>query len=117
MATRLGDIRESRIPCELSTCSIWTESSADILLHPELTRVISCRGKFVTQLEEKEGVAFADIGKKISHSIVIASFPLWLTHSYREPDMSVINKARAAIPVTVQRRFDVYDDVAESAKV
>ncbi|GAA5874516.1 hypothetical protein JCM16303_002889 [Sporobolomyces ruberrimus] len=50
-------------------------------------------GKFVTQLEEKEGVAFADI------------------------DMSVINKARAAIPVTVQRRFDVYDDVAESAKV
>ncbi|GAA5835935.1 hypothetical protein JCM5353_003093 [Sporobolomyces roseus] len=49
-------------------------------------------GKFVAQLEEKEGIAFVDI------------------------DLSVIDKARAGIPVTVQRRFDVYDDVAQSAK-
>ncbi|GAA5893552.1 carbon-nitrogen hydrolase family protein [Sporobolomyces salmoneus] len=48
-------------------------------------------GKFVTQLDEKEGIAFADI------------------------DMSVIDKARAGIPVTVQRRFDVYDDVSKTA--
>ncbi|SCV71822.1 BQ2448_4516 [Microbotryum intermedium] len=44
-------------------------------------------GKIVAQLEEKEGVLFVDI------------------------DMDLINKARAGIPVTVQRRFDVYSDV------
>ncbi|KDE08786.1 hypothetical protein MVLG_00892 [Microbotryum lychnidis-dioicae p1A1 Lamole] len=44
-------------------------------------------GKIVAQMEEKEGILFADI------------------------DMDVINKARAGIPVTVQRRFDVYSDV------
>jgi hypothetical protein len=41
------------------------------------------RGKSVTQLDEKEGITFADI------------------------DISLIDKARAGIPVTVQRRFDV----------
>ncbi|GAA5835625.1 hypothetical protein JCM3766R1_006465 [Sporobolomyces carnicolor] len=49
-------------------------------------------GKFLTQLDEKEGIAFADI------------------------DLAAIDKARAGIPVTVQRRFDVYDDVAKTAK-
>ncbi|GAA5914197.1 hypothetical protein JCM5296_003882 [Sporobolomyces johnsonii] len=50
-------------------------------------------GKFVTQLDEKEGIAYADI------------------------DLSVIDKARAGIPVTVQRRFDIYEDVAANVKV
>ncbi|GAA5948153.1 hypothetical protein JCM3765_007131 [Sporobolomyces pararoseus] len=50
-------------------------------------------GKFVAQLDEKEGIAFVDI------------------------DLSVIDKARAGIPVTVQRRFDVYEDVAKTATV
>ncbi|GAA6008219.1 hypothetical protein JCM11491_001933 [Sporobolomyces phaffii] len=48
-------------------------------------------GKFVEQLKETEGIAFVDV------------------------DMSVIDKARAAIPVTIQRRFDVYEDIAKTA--
>ncbi|GAA5872858.1 hypothetical protein JCM8547_005720 [Rhodosporidiobolus lusitaniae] len=46
------------------------------------------QGKEVAQLDEKEGIIFADI------------------------DPAVIDKARAGIPVTVQRRFDLYTDVA-----
>ncbi|GAA6000075.1 hypothetical protein JCM10207_006039 [Rhodosporidiobolus poonsookiae] len=46
-------------------------------------------GKSVGQLEEKEGIVYADI----------------------DPD--VIDKARAGIPVTVQRRFDLYADVSK----
>ncbi|KAM0791199.1 hypothetical protein ACM66B_005681 [Microbotryomycetes sp. NB124-2] len=46
-------------------------------------------GKLVAQLDEKEGILFAEI------------------------DMDVINKARSGIPVTVQRRFDVYTQVQE----
>ncbi|GAA5975715.1 hypothetical protein JCM11641_005846 [Rhodosporidiobolus odoratus] len=46
-------------------------------------------GKQVAQLEEKEGIAYIDI------------------------DLEVIDKARAGIPVTVQRRFDVYADVSK----
>ncbi|KAM0752754.1 carbon-nitrogen hydrolase [Meredithblackwellia eburnea MCA 4105] len=45
-------------------------------------------GKIVAQLDEKEGILFADI------------------------DVEEINKARAGIPVTIQRRFDVYPNVA-----
>ncbi|BGP40449.1 Omega-amidase nit3 [Rhodotorula kratochvilovae] len=48
-------------------------------------------GKSVDQLEEKEGILFVDI----------------------KPE--VIDKARAGIPVTVQRRFDVYADIAKVA--
>ncbi|GAA5856072.1 hypothetical protein JCM9279_006497 [Rhodotorula babjevae] len=46
-------------------------------------------GKTVGQLEEKEDILFVDL------------------------DPEVINKARAGIPVTVQRRFDVYADVSK----
>jgi len=45
-------------------------------------------GKIVAQLDEKEGILFVDI------------------------DVDEIIKARAGIPVTRQRRFDVYPDVA-----
>ncbi|TNY24788.1 carbon-nitrogen hydrolase [Rhodotorula diobovata] len=48
-------------------------------------------GKCVGQLEEKEDILFVDI----------------------EPE--VVSKARAGIPVTVQRRFDVYADVSKVA--
>lgn len=34
---------------------------------------------------------------------------------YGEVDPTVLEKARAGIPVTVQRRFDVYSDVAQKA--
>ncbi|GAA5925467.1 putative hydrolase [Sporobolomyces koalae] len=50
-------------------------------------------GKFVSQLDEKEGIAFVDI------------------------ELATIDKARAGIPVTVQRRFDVYADVANDVQV
>ncbi|GAA5944150.1 hypothetical protein JCM3775_001081 [Rhodotorula graminis] len=46
-------------------------------------------GKTVGQLEEKEDILFVDL------------------------DPEVVNKARAGIPVTVQRRFDVYADVSK----
>ncbi|BGP16567.1 Omega-amidase nit3 [Rhodosporidiobolus nylandii] len=46
-------------------------------------------GKKVAQTEEKEDIVFCDI------------------------DLEAIDKARAGIPVTVQRRFDVYADVAK----
>ncbi|GAA6028389.1 hypothetical protein JCM8097_007008 [Rhodosporidiobolus ruineniae] len=46
-------------------------------------------GKKVGQLEEKEGILYVDI------------------------DIEAINKARQGIPVTVQRRFDLYADVSK----
>ncbi|GAA6021057.1 hypothetical protein JCM8202_003831 [Rhodotorula sphaerocarpa] len=46
-------------------------------------------GKCLEQLDEKEGILFADI------------------------DIASLNSARAGIPVTVQRRFDVYADVSK----
>ncbi|ORY81765.1 carbon-nitrogen hydrolase [Leucosporidium creatinivorum] len=49
-------------------------------------------GKIVAQLEEKEGILFAEI------------------------DVEAIAKARAGIPVTVQRRFDVYSATEEVKK-
>ncbi|SGY22781.1 BQ5605_C019g08856 [Microbotryum silenes-dioicae] len=58
-----------------------------LVIDVSLTNFSLRRGKIVAQMEEKEGILFADI------------------------DMDVINKARAGIPVTVQRRFDVYSDV------
>ncbi|KAK4699677.1 omega-amidase, partial [Phenoliferia sp. Uapishka_3] len=45
-------------------------------------------GKIVAQLDEKEGILFVDI------------------------DVAEVDKARAGIPVTVQRRFDVYPDIS-----
>lgn len=42
----------------------------------------------MAQLEEKEDILYADI------------------------EIAAIDRARAGIPVTVQRRFDVYTDVA-----
>ncbi|GAA5820512.1 hypothetical protein JCM11251_003024 [Rhodosporidiobolus azoricus] len=46
-------------------------------------------GKCLTELDEKEGITFFDI------------------------DVEAINKARQGIPVSIQRRFDVYADVAK----
>lgn len=48
-------------------------------------------GKCLQQLDEKEGILFADI------------------------EMDTLNSARAGIPVAVQRRFDVYADVSKVA--
>ncbi|CDK25713.1 unnamed protein product [Kuraishia capsulata CBS 1993] len=36
---------------------------------------------------------------------------------YAELDPELITKARAGIPVTIQRRFEIYDDVAKDAKI
>ncbi|GJN90807.1 hypothetical protein Rhopal_003821-T1 [Rhodotorula paludigena] len=47
-------------------------------------------GKAVGELDEKEGILYLDI------------------------DTDVINKARTGIPVTIQRRFDVYKDVSKA---
>lgn len=45
-------------------------------------------GHIVAQLDEKPGILYAEV------------------------DAAVVDKARKGIPVTVQRRFDVYKDVA-----
>lgn len=66
------------------------------------------RGKIVAQLEEKEGILFVDIGASRSRVSLGDSL---LTH-FRPSDVQEIDKARAGIPVTVQRRFDVYPDVS-----
>lgn len=47
-----------------------------------------CRGKILGQLGEDQGILYVDI------------------------DLEVLKMARAGIPVTRQRRFDVYSDVS-----
>lgn len=69
------------------------------------------RGRIVAQLGEKEGTLYADIGR--SRRIIMQRRGLILV---RCTDMEEINKTRASIPVTVQRRFDVYPDVSQSTK-
>ncbi|GMM31928.1 putative hydrolase [Martiniozyma asiatica (nom. inval.)] len=54
--------------------------------------IVDPNGNVVVEIGEGEGVAYAEIG------------------------VEKIKEARESIPITVQRRFDVYDDVAESCK-
>jgi len=66
------------------------------------------RGHILTEATEAEQIVYADIGNE----------------NVRGPDFSLINllpdpqvllDARSGIPVTTQRRFDVYKDIAEGA--
>lgn len=54
----------------------------------QLTEIFVCRGKILGQLGEDQGILYVDI------------------------DLEVLKMARAGIPVTRQRRFDVYSDVS-----
>ncbi|KAL8293623.1 hypothetical protein RQP46_000324 [Phenoliferia psychrophenolica] len=69
-------------------CSPARATSGDGYKAYGYSGVTNPMGKIVAQLEEKEGILFVDI------------------------DVDEVNKARAGIPVTVQRRFDVYPDVS-----
>lgn len=68
------------------------------------------RGEVVASTEEKECIVFADIGDN-KFSLSLGK----LTHSFLffPPDPKVLESARVGIPVTTQRRFDVYTDVSQ----
>lgn len=55
--------------------------------------------------EHEEAIIHADIGKHFGVAV-----PHWTNGHGTDPEM--MEKTRRGIPVTVQRRFDVYPDVA-----
>jgi len=69
-----------------------------------------------SSMRKRESLSSISVSNSFSSSSQ-SPFTDILTFLPQYTDLSVIDKARAGIPVTVQRRFDVYDDVAESAKV
>lgn len=55
--------------------------------------------------EENEDIVYGDIGKIFSHTYLC--YDLFLVK-----DPNFLQESRTNIPVTTQRRFDVYKDVA-----
>lgn len=72
-------------------------------------------GKVQTELDEKEGIAFGEIGTLISLETVPPRYQSQAkeltTREYLDVDL--INKTRSGIPITVQRRFDCYTSVSK----
>lgn len=58
----------------------------------------------LVEAAEEEDILYADISEQSSINII----PL----ANSETDPAVMESARAGIPVTLQRRFDVYPDVS-----
>jgi omega-amidase len=66
------------------------------------------RGKILAEAAEGEQIIYADIGMRQVHLRY-----RFLPHPLLDPQ--VMHDARRGIPVTTQRRFDVYKDVSEGA--
>lgn len=89
-----GDIQWSLIQCKLAPSS-------------KLKRLRSypIRGVVLAEAEEKETIIYAHIG-------MIAYFNPRRPAQMLCSDKKAFDEARAGIPVTTQRRFDVYPDVS-----
>jgi hypothetical protein len=73
-----------------------------------LTKVAYNRGKILSEARESEEVTYTVIGETdtCDEAFLFVDIQVML-------DPHVMSRARTGIPVTVQRRFDVYKDVAE----
>jgi hypothetical protein len=68
-----------------------------------------CRGKVIADTEIAEDTIVAELGRIITPAARMA------TSQPRDPaalDMDKVREVRAQIPVSSQRRFDVYPDVS-----
>ena len=65
-----------------------------------------CRGRILVEAEEEEDIVFC----KISMACCYLAFLSLYLRAPSEP--KTLEEARAGIPVTTQRRFDVYPDVS-----
>ena len=63
------------------------------------------RGKVLVEAGHEEDIIFSQIGEAM-----LVTIHLMLTPGLSDP--KVLSDARAGIPVTAQRRFDVYADVS-----
>ena len=71
-------------------------------------------GKVQAELDEKEGIAFGEIGKHQAPYRTPAFTRLRLMLVNSHSDVDLINKTRKGIPISVQRRFDCYTSVAKA---
>jgi predicted amidohydrolase len=67
--------------------------------------VVNPLGDVIAEADEKEAIVYADIG----------AF-LWIECSTDSPDPELLATTRRNLPVTIQRRFNVYPDVAGLSK-
>ena len=67
-----------------------------------------CRGKVIAETAEQEDIVYAHIGEPGR-----TRFSNVEELTERMTDPKVFDEARAGIPVTTQRRFDVYPDVSK----
>ena len=65
-------------------------------------------GKVLAEADIDEDIIYAQISKTYHYS---SSFSGFIISRYLDPE--TFKQARSGIPVTVQRRFDVYPDVSK----
>lgn len=63
------------------------------------------RGKVLNEAQDGEEIIYADIGRY--------QYFFQMTYVKQRADPKVFHEARTGIPVTTQRRFDVYADVSQ----
>ena len=68
------------------------------------------RGKVLAEAGHDEDVIFVHIGKPRNW---VLYHTMWLTEVGNDTDPKAMEDARAGIPVTTQRRFEVYPDVSK----
>ena len=85
----------------------WSYVSESIVLLQRFSELHD-RGHILTEATEDEQIVYANIGNENArgHGFSLINF---------FPDPQVLFDARSGIPVTTQRRFDVYKDIAEGA--
>lgn len=79
--------------------------------------VVNPAGEILAEADENEATIYADIGKSTPFPFFPHLFlpkKLCWTGTDKSKDIDMLEKTRSGIPVTVQRRFDVYPDVAKA---
>lgn len=73
---------------------------------PQGWLLIANRGKVLVEADENEAILFAEVGE--------CGRLLSCRRALIATDVEMLATTRSNLPVTVQRRFDVYTDVAQS---
>jgi len=69
--------------------------------------ILVLRGKIVNEAAEAEGIIYAHIGRSPIIYFVFQAIQM-------ETEPQTMKDTRSGIPVTTQRRFDVYPDVSST---